>query len=325
MGTKSELEVYAPVTKAKDVLTDSVEVNPDNPRLIFGQMKFDELLESIRENGILVPLTVYEVSEDRYMLIDGQRRLMCAQRLNFKKVPVNIIGRPTREEYILRMFNIHNVKEDWKLMPTALKLKEIINLRKSDNVVELALITGLSKSAVVRCKKLLRLPQKYIELILEEEKKEVKKRKFSEDFFLDMLGAIDSIKRYRKPVYSKYTEEELIERLVEKRTREKIENATEFRRKVSQIARAHTKGVPHKEADSALLELIEKVDATISDAFDTPSIKYAYESVDIKKKCESLIRDLDFLTISSKDETLLSVLTDLLQVVKAKIRKLTEA
>src|SRR5260370_9892804 len=84
----------------------------------------NDLLESIREVGIKVPVSVYSDGH-KFTLLDGERRWRCAKKLNLKVVPAIVQPKPTRLENLLMMFNIHNVRVDWDLMPIALKLGEV--------------------------------------------------------------------------------------------------------------------------------------------------------------------------------------------------------
>ena len=60
--------------------------NPENPRLIFREDELAALQESIRNQGILVPLTVYADGR-RLVLLDGERRWRCAVKLGLHRVP----------------------------------------------------------------------------------------------------------------------------------------------------------------------------------------------------------------------------------------------
>jgi len=131
---------------------DKIIPNPENPRLIFNQERLDALAESIAEVGILVPLIVFQEDDGRYILLDGERRWRCAKRLNIKDVPANIIAKPSKVENILRMFNIHNVREDWELMPTALKLRQVMEVLGLTNERRLSGLTSLTISTIRRCK-----------------------------------------------------------------------------------------------------------------------------------------------------------------------------
>jgi len=109
---------------------DLVDKNPVNPRLIFREAEMNQLLDSIREVGIQVPLSVFS-SGARYVLLDGERRWRCAKKLNLQAVPVLVQPEPSPLENLLTMFNIHNVRSDWDLMPMALKLRDVRDMLAS--------------------------------------------------------------------------------------------------------------------------------------------------------------------------------------------------
>ena len=103
------------------------------------------LQDSIRRVGILVPLTVYwDPSRKHYIILDGQRRWICAQEVQLEKVPANQVPEPTLVQNIVTMFQIHKLREDWELMPTALKVELLMKEIGDRNDARLAeLITGL--------------------------------------------------------------------------------------------------------------------------------------------------------------------------------------
>src|SRR5258706_515348 len=112
----------------KLVKTNSLEANPYNPRRLFDKEPMDVLRASIRKVGILVPLVVYwSKRKKKYVILDGQRRWMCAQALELKEVPVNVVAEPSIVQNIVTMFQIHKLRADWELMPTALTLAILIN------------------------------------------------------------------------------------------------------------------------------------------------------------------------------------------------------
>lgn len=305
-------------SEVKEINLDLIQRNPDNPRLLFGQKAMDKLVKSIEEAGILVPLTVYE-EKDKYMLIDGERRLMCAKKLNMPSVPANVIAPPTGVlEYLLRMFNIHNVKEDWKLMPTALKLKKIMEELETKDDDEVSTATGLPKTTVKRCKKLLDLPKKYQDMILNETAKELPKRKFSEDFFLEMMAAISSIKRFFIDIYDNYGIEGLIEKFVEKQRQGKIKNITDFR-KINKIVGGARKGVPEITIKETLEKLIKNVNFTLDEAYVV--VEPSYSILDIEKQCARIKKSLKDFTILPKEKKQRSYLVKELQELRDLIDK----
>ena len=104
--------------------TEKLKANPHNPRMLFDRADLHVLRESIARVGILVPLTVYrEKSSGHYVILDGQRRWICAQEVGLKAIPVNEVAEPTLVQNIVTMFQIHKLRKDWELMPTALKLE----------------------------------------------------------------------------------------------------------------------------------------------------------------------------------------------------------
>jgi ParB family chromosome partitioning protein len=119
--------------KVRQIRTDEIAPNPHNPRRLFDEEPMQILTESVRKLGILVPLTLYEAppkhlpKKEHYILLDGERRWRCGAQLGMSSLPAIVVDRPTETENILTMFHIHNVREGWQLMPTALKLKVLMD------------------------------------------------------------------------------------------------------------------------------------------------------------------------------------------------------
>ena len=117
----------------KKIPTDTLGPNPHNPRMLFDRAPLETLKQSIAKVGILVPLTVYwGTSEKSFVILDGQRRWMCAKDLGLPEVPANQVAEPGVVENIVTMFQIHKLREDWELMPTALKIEVLMNALKED-------------------------------------------------------------------------------------------------------------------------------------------------------------------------------------------------
>lgn len=171
----------------KELPIDSLKPNPHNPRLLFDRADMDILKSSIERVGILVPLTVYkESSTGIYRILDGQRRWMCAQEVGLKKIPVNEVGEPSLVQNIVTMFQIHKLRKDWELMPTALKLELLMRELKERADRKLAALTGLDESVVVRCKKLLSYQKKYQDMMLDPDPDNRAKA----DFFIELYVVV---------------------------------------------------------------------------------------------------------------------------------------
>src|SRR2546426_4918360 len=143
------MDISAANSELKQIPVDRIKRNEENPRLLFRQEEMDQLLESIREYGIQVPVSVYR-TKGGYVLLDGERRWRCALKLNFKTVPALVQDQPDRLTNILLMFNIHAMREQWDLLTIALKLRDVVELLRhrrgrDPTEAELAKSTGLSQ------------------------------------------------------------------------------------------------------------------------------------------------------------------------------------
>jgi ParB/RepB/Spo0J family partition protein len=167
--------------------TDSLVPNPHNPRMLFDRAPLQVLRESIRKVGILVPLTVYWSADKKtYVILDGQRRWMCAQQVGLPKVPVNVVTEPSLVQNIVTMFQIHKLREDWELMPTALKLELLMLELDERNGKKLAVLVGLDEAVVARCKKLLTYPKRYQDLMLDPDPE----KRIKADFFIELYPVV---------------------------------------------------------------------------------------------------------------------------------------
>jgi len=138
---------HAHTGKVTELPVADIQPNPHNPRRLFDEEPMAVLLESIRALGILVPITAYESTvQGKYILLDGERRWRCANQLSLYTAPAIVVERPDDVTNILTMFHIHNVREGWQLMPTALKLKQLIESLGESNERVLHELTQLTIS-----------------------------------------------------------------------------------------------------------------------------------------------------------------------------------
>jgi len=204
------------------------------------------------------------------VLIDGERRWKCAQKLSLPTVPIIVEPKPTRLENILRMFDIHNVRSQWDLLAISLKLQQIRELLSEENKPnspkDISVLTGLSLAAVRRAFDLLTLPGKYLKLLRVELEKPKSVQEFSEDLFIEMRKALRVVARYTPEVTARFAPERLIDVFFGKYERKIIRNVVAFR-KVSPIARSENVGVPKDVVIPALRRLVEDPNYTIEQAY----------------------------------------------------------
>jgi len=155
--------------------------------MLFDREPMTVLRESIDKVGILVPPTVYRASGQKtYTILDGQRRWMCAQELKKATVPVNQVAEPSVVQNIVTMFQIHKLREDWELMPTALKVDVLMRELSEKNDRKLAQLTGLAPEMVGRCKKLLSFSKEYQDMMLDPNPKQ----RVKADFFIELYAVL---------------------------------------------------------------------------------------------------------------------------------------
>ena len=143
---------------------DQIRPNPDQPRQEFSQEGLEELAASIREHGILQPLTVRAGAEG-YELVAGERRLRAARLAGLTAVPCLVL-RVDREDSSLLALVENLQRRDLDFVEEATALSRLIctyNLSQE----EAARRIGKSQSAVANKLRLLRLSPQVLKLLLE--------------------------------------------------------------------------------------------------------------------------------------------------------------
>ncbi len=224
-------KAIAPDSRIARVPTDSLRANPHNPRMLFDREPLKALEESIKNNNILVPLTVYMADgSDKYTILDGQRRWICAQNIKMPTVPINVVNEPSTAQNIVTMFQIHKLRKDWELMPTALKIEVLINEIGKQSDSQLSVITGLDVAVVTRCKKLLSYSNKYRNMMLVNDPRD----RIKADFFIELYPVLTD----RILERAKLPREHVIDRMLYKYDKKKsgLKSITDFRKIKSFVA-----------------------------------------------------------------------------------------
>lgn len=277
----------------QEIFPDKIHPNPDNPRVIFREEEMRELMDSIREVGIKVPISLYEDGQ-RFVLIDGERRWRCAKRLNLRVLPAIVQPKPTKLENLLMMFNIHNVRVDWDPMPMALKLKEVLDLLEKGgqptNAKALSAVTGVPFASVRRALDLLDLPQKYQKMLLKEAEKPRAEQRIKADLFIEIYKSFHVVERHAPEVLKAVSKPQYIEAMVQKYVGGVIDNVVSFR-EVSKIARAELAGVDKREAIPALINLVQTKNYSIKDAYHD-TVQAAYERRDLLSRLQGIAQKL---------------------------------
>lgn len=133
----------------KQLPVDQIERDANQPRIDFGtEGDENRLLVSIKKHGIQQDLVVTELEDDRYRIIDGHRRYICAQKLGFVKVPCRIYPKMSVGELETRRYEIQNNRRQWKPAERADALERIKTAMTFRTHQEVAEHLGMSKTAV---------------------------------------------------------------------------------------------------------------------------------------------------------------------------------
>ena len=109
-----------------DISLDLISPNPDQPRTTFDEEALEELATSIRELGIIQPLSLRKIGPDSYQIIAGERRFRAARMAGLSSVPAYI--RSVNETELTEMALIENIqREDLNAIEVALTFKKLID------------------------------------------------------------------------------------------------------------------------------------------------------------------------------------------------------
>ena len=139
-----------------EIEIDQIEANPNQPRREFDEEALQELANSIREIGIIQPITLRQVAEDRYQIIAGERRWRASQIAGLTAIPAYI--RTIKDENVMEMALVENIqREDLNAIEIALAYEHLLENtgmtqeKASERV-------GKSRAAITNYLRLLKLP-----------------------------------------------------------------------------------------------------------------------------------------------------------------------
>ncbi len=139
-----------------DIPLSCISVNPDQPRRTFDEEALEELANSIRELGIIQPLSLRKTGPDSYQIIAGERRYRAAMLAGLESVPAYI--RTANDLELTEMALIENIqREDLNAIEIALTFRKLIdqyNLTQE----RLSERIGKKRTTVANFLRLLRLP-----------------------------------------------------------------------------------------------------------------------------------------------------------------------
>lgn len=157
--SNSEIAATPAITgSTSSIAIDKIETNPFQPRTDFDEQALKELSESIRQQGIIQPITVRKLGYDKYQIISGERRFRASKLAGLEFIPAYI--RIANDQSMLEMALVENIqRENLNPIEIGISYKRLID-ECSLSQDQLADKVGKDRSTVTNYMRLLKLPPK---------------------------------------------------------------------------------------------------------------------------------------------------------------------
>lgn len=139
-----------------EIELSKIEANPFQPRSRFDEETLKELAESIKEIGLIQPITLRKVADSKYQIIAGERRFRAAQMAGMESIPAFI--RKAKDEGMLEMALVENIqREDLDAIEIAMSYQRLLEELQFTQE-ELSSRVGKKRSTIANYLRLLKLP-----------------------------------------------------------------------------------------------------------------------------------------------------------------------
>lgn len=214
----------------KEIPLSQIESDPDRPRKELGVDEDDKnnrLLLSMQDVGLLDPIAVRKIGKDKYRIIHGERRFLCATLLKWESILCNI--HPVTDEGDAKRirYDLENNNRRWRAPERSHEVKAIKDAKNLKTAKEVADLLHVPEGPMVASLELQKMYDKY-EAIMNRYKLQASYR----EEFIRLEPRIWPIREF--------TKEKIIENLFERVEHQVIRNAKDFVRLRSAFGRAHT-------------------------------------------------------------------------------------
>lgn len=202
----------------KELPLDQIQRDPDQPRKDFGtEGDANRLMLSIKELGIQQPLAVSKIDENRYTILDGHRRYICAQKIQLPTVPCRIYPKLNEGEFERIRFEIQNNRRPWKPLERSEALERIKSSNNFKTNKELSAYLHLSESLIGNSLQIRRQKMEYLSLM--------EKHDIQESYRVEFVRLKPKIRKIKE-----FEIDEIIRILFERVEHGVIGSAKEFRK-----------------------------------------------------------------------------------------------
>ena len=197
-----------------EIEIDKIFANPNQPRRDFNEEALQELADSIKELGVIQPITLRKMDDNKYQIIAGERRFRASQLAGKSTIPAYILK--ADDEDTMEMALIENIqREDLNPLEIALAYQQLIEQHNLSQE-QLSKRVGKGRATIANFIRLLKLPAA-IQVALKEKKIDMGHAKalLSLDSHADQINIFHEIE---KNSYSVREVEDIV-----RRTKEKVE------------------------------------------------------------------------------------------------------
>lgn len=233
-------EQMVPMSSSYDIPVNSISTNPHNPRTHFNEELLQELADSIKQMGVVQPITVRKNEDGLFQIISGERRFRAAKLAGMKKIPAYI--READDNQMLEMALVENIqREDLDPIEVGLSYQRLMD-ECGFTQEQLSERIGKKRATIANYIRLLKLPP--------EVQSGLKKNDLSMGHARAIIGIEDE--KTCVSVYKRIVSEELSVRQTEELVRDLAKKDEEQEKKSDK---------PEKNDD--FNELQEKIQATL--------------------------------------------------------------
>lgn len=279
----------------KELPLEQIEHDEEQPRKDFGtDGDENRLFTSVRDLGIQQPISVRQIDANRYIILDGHRRSICAQRVGLKTVPCRIYGKMPLGDFERLRFEIQNNRRDWKPLERSEALNRIKSSKGFRTNRELSEFLHLSETVIGAS---LQIRDQKLEHLSMMEKYEL-----PESYRVEFIRLKSKIRKIKDLESSK-----IIQILFEKVQCKVLKNAKDFRKLGKVFQRAH-----HNE--EAIYKFLKDPDMTVAE-LDQHTIQSGSSLLGEKLLTEIGLKHQNGIKFSDQEKIFFLQLRDLLNQI----------
>lgn len=155
--SKYQKDADRTIGSVSEIGLDSIQPNPFQPRQGFDEEALSELADSVREHGVIQPITVRKMGYDQYQIVSGERRFRAAQEAGLETIPAYI--KVANDQTMLEMALVENLqRENLDAIEVAVSYQRLIE-ECQETQESVSKKVGKKRATVTNYLRLLKLPE----------------------------------------------------------------------------------------------------------------------------------------------------------------------